>query len=101
MRPRKAEVEAMVALLDAEHADIEQLAKQALALAWDLAAERKRYGLIIDQPGVGVTIHGPFESDSQVSKFIASFPFAGPERPRMLVSAMNGKDDDTTEATSA
>lgn len=86
----------MVALLDAPADDIGQLAKDALALAWDAAAKREQYGLVIDQPGVGVSLHGPFASPSQAHKFLDRFPFAGPARPRVLVQRMT-TDGDTTE----
>lgn len=101
MRPRKVEVEAMVALLEAEHDDIEVLAKQALGLAWSLADQRTRLGLIIDQPGVGVTMHGPFDSVPQVHRYIRSFPFAGPATPRLKVSKLMGPDSDTTDEDGA
>lgn len=92
MRARKVEVEAMTALLEAEHEDVELLAKQALALAWSLADQRTRIGLVIDQPGVGVTLHGPFDSDSQVKRYVRDFPFAGPAVPRVLISTLLGPD---------
>lgn len=86
----------MVALLDAPADDIDQLAKDALALAWDAAARRDQYGVVIDQPGVGVSLHGPFTSPSQARRFLDRFPFAGPARPRVLVQRMT-TDGDTTE----
>lgn len=82
----------MVALLDAEWADVEALAKEALVTAWELAEKRKRYGIVLDQPGVGVTLHGPFDSESQASRFLKGFPFAGPGRARVLVAALSGSD---------
>ena len=96
MRPRKGEVEAMVALLDAPASDIDQLAKDALALAWDAAADRDQYGVVVDQPGVGVSLHGPFASTSEARRFLDRFPFAGPHRPRVLVQRMT-VNVDTTE----
>lgn len=86
----------MVALLDSPAEDIEQLAKDALVLAWDAAMVRDRYGLIIDQPGVGVSLHGPFDSSSAARRFLDRFPFAGPARPRVLLQRMT-VDVDTTE----
>lgn len=97
MRPRKNEVEAMVALLDREADDIDVVAKQALTLAWDLAAQRKRFGVVIYQPGVSVTCHGPFETVNQADRFLTTFVGAGPDPARVLVVPMNGADDDTTE----
>lgn len=86
----------MVALLDAPAEDIDQLAKDALALAWDAAAKRDRFGVVIDQPGVAVTLHGPFNTVTEARRFVDRFPFAGPARPRVLVQRMT-TDGDTTE----
>lgn len=86
----------MVALLDTPSDDVESLARDALTLAWSLAQARPRVGMVIDQPGVGVTLHGPFDSQAQASKFLRGFPFAGPHRPRVLVQTMT-TDSDTTE----
>lgn len=85
----------MVALLDAPADDVEQLAKDALTLAWDLVEQRDRYGLIIDQPGVGVTLHGPFTTSSEARRFLDRFPFAGPHRPRVLVTQISTRVDTT------
>lgn len=95
MRPRKAEVEAMIALLDAEYADVEALAKDALVRAWELAEARKRYGVVIDQPGVGVTLHGPFDTTTQADRFLKAFPFAGPAKPRVMVTGISTDLEDT------
>lgn len=76
MRPRKAEREAMVKLLETEHDDIELLASEALNLAWDHLIDRQWWSVIINQPGVAVTAHGPFESVSQCERFIKVFPAA-------------------------
>lgn len=89
----------MVALLDAPASDIDQLARDALALAWSAASRRERYGLVIDQPGVGVTLHGPFNTTTEARRFLDRFPFAGPARPRVLVQRMT-IDDDSTEGVS-
>ena len=96
MKPRKAELESMVALLDTPSDDVESLARDVLTLAWSLAGARSRVGMVIDQPGVGVTLHGPFDSHAQASRFLRGFPFAGPHRPRVLVQTMT-TDSDTTE----
>lgn len=85
----------MVALLDAPADDVDQLAKDALALAWDLADQRDRYGLVIDQPGVAVTLHGPFTTSSEARRFLDGFPFAGPHRPRVLVTRISNHVDTT------
>lgn len=86
----------MAALLDAPADDVDQLAKDALSLAWDAAMVRDWYGLVIDQPGVGVSLHGPFESSSAARRFLDRFPFAGPARPRVLLQRMT-TNSDTTE----
>lgn len=90
----------MVALLDSPADDIDQLAKDALALAWDAASRRDQYGLVIDQPGVGVSLHGPFESSTAARRFLERFPFAGPARPRVLLQRMT-VNGDTTEGVSS
>lgn len=78
----------MVALLDEPAVDVDQLARDVLLLAWELLQARDRVGVVIDQPGVAVTVHGPFESRSQADRFVRGFPFAGPARPRVLVQGM-------------
>lgn len=94
-RPRKAEVEAMVDLLDRDWEDITDTAKAVLALAWELADARDHFGMVLDQPGVAVTLHGPFDSRSQADKFLRTFPLAGPARPRVLVAQMTNVSDTT------
>ena len=76
MRPRKAEKEAMISLLERDHEDVESLATDALNLAWSHLIERQWWSVMINQPGVAVTAHGPFESVSQCEKFIKAFPAA-------------------------
>jgi hypothetical protein len=99
VRPRKAEVEAMVRLLDNPADDVETLAKEVLGLAWALADARDRVGVVIDQPGVAVTLHGPFDSVTQAHRFLDVFPFAGPARPRVKVSRLSAKVDTTVKVT--
>ncbi len=90
MRPRKAELEAVVALLDEPADDVESLARAVLMLAWDMLQARDRVGVVLDQPGVAVTLHGPFESRTQADRFLKAFTYAGPARPRVLVAPMTG-----------
>lgn len=90
----------MVDLLDREWSDLDDMARAVLTLAWQLADARTHVGVVIDQPGVAVTLHGPFDSRSQADKFLKGFPFAGPARPRVMVAAMTG-DSDTREGLSA
>lgn len=90
MRPRKHEVDAIVGLLDEPADDVESLAKAVLTLAWDLLQARDRVGVVLDQPGVAVTLHGPFESRVQANRFLQGFTAAGPERARVLVAPMTG-----------
>lgn len=76
MRPRKAEKEAMSSLLERDHEDVESLASEALSLAWSHLIDRDWWCCIINQPGVAVTAHGPFESVSQAEKYLKNFPAA-------------------------
>lgn len=86
----------MVALLDAPAGDVETLARDVLAAAWSMLGERTRYGLVLDQPGVGVTLHGPFDTRAQADKWLRGFPLAGPGRPRVLVAEISTTHGDTT-----
>lgn len=95
VRARKGDVVAMVGLLEAEHGDVEELAKQALALAWSLGEARPKMAAIIDQPGVGVVVAGPFETPAQASKYLDRFSFTGPGRAKVLVTRMLPPDGDT------
>lgn len=86
----------MVALLDAAHGDVAELARQVLVTAWGMAAQRQRFGLVLDQPGVGVTLHGPFDTRHQAETWLRKFPLAGPHRPRVLIAEISTTNGDTT-----
>jgi hypothetical protein len=95
MRPRAAEIKAMTALLEAEHPDVESLAKQALTLAWELAEQRDRYCLIFDQPGVGVAVYGPGTTRNEVTKAIGKQVIAaGPQPARALILRMTSLSEE-------
>lgn len=96
MRPRAAEVKAMTALLDAEHHDVEQLAREALALAWELLRQREQWCLVLEQPSVGLTVHGPGSSAAEVTKaigktIIAAGPEPGKGHVRVLLPLQEGE----------
>lgn len=99
MRPRKAEVDAVVALLEAEHEDVGILAKEVLSLAWDKLIDREWWCVILNQPGVAVTAHGPFESKTVLERYLKKYPAAVKE-PRgymfrmMGVTSVEGVEDD-------
>ena len=92
-------MEMMVKLLDADvPIALDDMARDVFELAWLIHDARPKMGIIIDQPGVGVTLHGPFETPAQAQKYLGSFPFAGPGRPRILITRMQrGNDDSTVE----
>ena len=96
MRPRNTELAAMIKLLDREHDSVDDLAREALMLAWSLSEGRDWFGVVIDQPGIGVTLHGPFESKNAAGKFLERFPFAM-GRPRVLVARQTTRVGDTLE----
>ena len=89
MRPRKAEVDAVVALLEAEHEDVGILAKEVLSLAWDKLIDREWWCVILNQPGVAVTAHGPFESKTVAERYLKKYPAAVAE-PRVYMFRMMG-----------
>lgn len=89
MRPRKAEVDAMVALLEAEHEDVGIMAKDVLSLAWDKLIDRDWWCVILNQPGVAVTAHGPFESKTVAERYLKKYPAAVVE-PRVYMFRMMG-----------
>lgn len=66
----------MVLLLERDHEDVESLANEALSLAWSHLIDRQWWCCIINQPGVAVTAHGPFESVAQTEKYLKNFPAA-------------------------
>lgn len=70
MRPRKNDVQRMVALLEAEHEDVEELAYRVLEDAWDLLQQREVWCCIVDDDGAGTVVWGPYESETQVRKAI-------------------------------
>jgi len=70
MRPRKNEVQRVVALLEKEHADVEELAFQVLNVAWELLQQRETWSVIVDNPGAGTVAWGPYESESQARRAI-------------------------------
>lgn len=89
MRPRKAEIDAMVALLEAEHEDVGVMAKDVLSLAWDKLIDRDWWCVILNQPGVATTAHGPFESKAVVERYLKKYPAAVAE-PRVYMFRMMG-----------
>lgn len=72
MRPRKAEREAVVRLLDREHDDVDSLAGDVLQLAWSHLLQREWFAVVFHQPRVWTTVHGPFESRNVAEKFITN-----------------------------
>lgn len=72
MRARAAEVKAMTALLEAEHPDVEELAKDVLQLAWELFDKRDRFVLVLDQPAVGVAAFGPAGTRNELVKAVGT-----------------------------
>jgi tRNA (Thr-GGU) A37 N-methylase len=70
MRPRIAEVKQIVALLDAEHDSVEDLAREVLVKAWQLADERDKWCVVVNDPGVGVYVEGVFASKSEVDRAV-------------------------------
>lgn len=70
MRPRKKEVERIVGLLEAEHEDVEELAFVVLDEAWDLLQQRETWCVVVDNPGAGTVVWGPYESESQSKRAI-------------------------------
>ena len=89
-------MEAMVRLLDADvPISLDDMARDVFELAWMIHAGRPKMAIIIDQPGVGVTVHGPFETPAQAQKYLTRFPFAGPARPRVLITRMISGDGDS------
>lgn len=70
MKPRIAEIRSVAAVLDAEHEDVEDLAREILTLAWQLAAERDKWCMIADHPGAGLFAHGPYGSRSEVERAV-------------------------------
>jgi hypothetical protein len=92
-------VDAVVALLEAEHEDVGILAKEVLSLAWDKLIDREWWCVILNQPGVAVTAHGPFESKTVLERYLKKYPAAVKE-PRgymfrmMGVTSVEGVEDD-------
>lgn len=70
MRPRKNDVQRMVALLEAEHEDVEELAYRVLEDAWDLLQQREVWCCVVDDDGAGTVVWGPYESETQVRRAI-------------------------------
>lgn len=70
MKPRIAEVRQIVQLLDAEHENVEDLAREVLVAAWNIAAERETWCLVADHPGAGMFVHGPLGSRSEVERAV-------------------------------
>lgn len=70
MRPRIAEVRQITAILDAPSDDVEDLAREVLAKAWQLADEREKWCVVVHDPGVGVYVEGLFASKIEVDRAI-------------------------------
>jgi hypothetical protein len=70
MKPRISEVRQIVELLDAEHDNVDDLAREVLLKAWQLAGERESWCLVADHPGAGMFVHGPLGSKSEVERAV-------------------------------
>lgn len=79
----------MISLLEQDHEDVESLAHEALTLAWSHLIDRQWWSVMISQPGVALTAHGPFESVAQCEKFIKAFP-AAVKNARPMIFRMDG-----------
>ena len=88
MKPRVAEVRRMIELLDAEHESVEDLAREVLVAAWQLAAERERWCLVAEHPGAGMFVHGPLGSKTEVERAVKRGDIVsagnGPARGRIV-----------------
>ncbi len=68
MKPRIAEVRKVAELLSVEHEDVLDLAREVIALAWEMAGERDKWCVVVNDPGVGVYVEGLFSSRNEVER---------------------------------
>ena len=99
VRPRVTELREMSTILDPDGVgdpdENKLLAHELLVKAWQLFDLRDRFVLVLDQPGVGVVVHGPFGTVNELKKAASStIVAAGPERAKAAVFRLLG---DTTE----
>lgn len=89
----------MTALLEQDHDDVDALAGDALMLAWESMMNRDWWTVAFHQPGVSTTLHGPFESQAQASKYVRTgLVAAGPEPGQVkIVRLLNGHSIEGSE----
>ncbi len=72
MKPRIAEVRKVAELLSMEHEDVLDLARDVIALSWEMAEERDKWCVVVNDPGVGVYVEGLFTSRNEVERAVKS-----------------------------
>jgi hypothetical protein len=86
MRTRKAEVDKIVRLLDAEYPDVEELGKAVLSEALDLFLARDWWLTAMHDAKLGTFLFGPYESESAAMKAIGKqIVQPGPEQSQFRV----------------
>ena len=86
MRPRAAEIRAIVAMLDREWDNVDELASTILNEAFGMAAKRDKWCVIMHDPRLGVFTFGPFDTENQARKAIGkSIVSPGPEPAKATV----------------
>jgi len=55
-----------------EHEDVLDLARDVIALSWELADEREKWCVIVNDPGVGIYVEGLFTSRNEVDRAVKS-----------------------------
>jgi len=92
--PRVGEVREVTALLDAEHDDVESLARNVLVAASDLVFKRDTY-VVVQQSSLGTFTWGPYWTVKQAENALArDIPEPGPDRSRILITKLIGVQDD-------
>lgn len=92
MRPKVSEVRKIVELLDREHEDVDDLARTVLQAAFDMAASREQWVVIMQDARLGSFVFGPYDTENKARKAIGTeIVSPGPEPARGLVRRIGGK----------
>ena len=92
MRPKVSEVRKIVELLDREHEDIDDLARTVLQAAFDMAAGREQWVVVMQDARLGSFVFGPYDTENKARKAIGTeIVSPGPEPAKGLVRRIGGK----------
>lgn len=92
--PRVGEIRKITAVLDAEHEDIESLARLMLVDTADIVFARETWIVVVSN-SLGLFVYGPYWTRKQADNaMLTVIPEPGPDKSRVLITKLIGVNDD-------